>query len=136
HLERAALGEIKLDRVSVVDDRVQPSGPIEFERRLPAADGRGDVDWRLLVAERGRPVCFIEAAPFVWPGRAVIAPVAFCGPYRRGAQRTQRKAAENLQRLATMHDGPLRSCSNAVSLRPVRVLPAAPYTASWRIWRR
>lgn len=83
-----ACAEVKLDGVSIVDDRVRPLAPADLERRLACVDGIGDVDGRLLTACRANRICRIETAPLVGSRRSFVTPVRFRGEGVRGAQRT------------------------------------------------
>jgi hypothetical protein len=44
HVERVAFCEVKLDRVAIIDHRVRPLQPTDFERWLPRTDSAGDVN--------------------------------------------------------------------------------------------
>ena len=79
-LQRAALGEIELDGVAVVDDGIGGLAPRQFQRRQLRLHGGADIDRRLLGADRAGLVGGIEVAPFGRTRRALVAPVrAFRG---------------------------------------------------------
>jgi hypothetical protein len=50
NIEGTAVGEIELDGVPVVSNRLRTLGPTDFERRLPGANWFGEINGRLLCA--------------------------------------------------------------------------------------
>jgi hypothetical protein len=73
-LERAAILEIKLDRVAVVHDRIGLFGPGEFKRRKLRGDRIFDVDRRLLTSSRADLIRGIKIAPMFRTARAFVVP--------------------------------------------------------------
>ncbi|MHC2680324.1 hypothetical protein ACVJDU_001888 [Bradyrhizobium diazoefficiens] len=106
--ERAAFGEVELDRVPVVDDGVGALAPIQLQRRQLRLDRRLDVDRRLLQADRAGLVGRVEIAPFGRSSGAFIAPMHAFGGEGRLADRTKRKTREGLQCVTAIHHIPPR----------------------------
>jgi hypothetical protein len=77
--QRAALGEIQLDSVAVVDDGVGAAGPADSKRRQSRLDGRADIDRRLLRSDRADLVGGVEIAPFGRTDVALVAPMRAFG---------------------------------------------------------
>jgi hypothetical protein len=97
-LQRAALGEVELNRVAVVDDGVGGLAPGQFQRRQLRFDGGADIDRRLLRADRAGLVGGVEVAPTGRARRALITPMsAFGGKAGTGADRANRQSGHCLQ---------------------------------------
>jgi hypothetical protein len=85
-LERAALSEVELDGMAVVDDGVGALGPGHFQGRELRLDGVvADIDRRLLGADRAGAVGGIEIAPLAGTVDALIAPMSGGGEAARRA---------------------------------------------------
>ncbi|WP_426537656.1 carbonic anhydrase family protein [Bradyrhizobium sp. McL0615] len=111
HFVHAAAAGGLADRVAVVDDGLRALAPVDLERGLTCGDSTGNVDGRLLAANRARRVRCIEVAPLFGAGRPLVTPMmAFLSNANRCTQRTQRNAREHLQYLTTTHDRLPASC--------------------------
>src|SRR5207248_2896189 len=101
--EHAAVSDIHLDRVAVVDDGVGALVPGDLERGQLRPDDVADIDRRLLDAGRADTAGGIEIAPFRGTIGPLIAPMGIRAETRRCAERTKRKTREHFQSLATVH---------------------------------
>ena len=62
--EHAAVADLHLYGVAVVDDGIDVLGPSDVQRRKLRPDGLADVDRRLLAADGAGAIGSIEVAPF------------------------------------------------------------------------
>ena len=112
--EHAAVVDVHLYGVAVVDDGIDVLGPCDVQRRQLRLDGLADVDWRLLAADGAGAIGGIEVAPFGRTVGAFIAPMSIGGEASRCAQGAERNPSEQFQRLTAMH-GALLSADRPTS---------------------